>query len=261
MTEISKIKYNGDLKAAVDEVVQSIGGWEKFIKTGDKVLLKPNFNTADPFPASTDPAFLRAVVELVLQAGAGEVIIGDSCTLSQKTNDVMNKLGIFEFNKIEKVKVVNFDEGEWIKKDIGGKYLGCVSLPKIINEVDKLILLPCLKTHFIAKFTGALKISVGFMKPLERLALHIGKVPEKVAELNKVFNPDLIIMDGRKCFIDKGPSEGTVRKPNLILASTGRVAIDCEGINIIKSFAGNSLADLSPENLVQIKVAKQQGII
>ena len=68
-------------------------------------------------------------------------------------------------------------------------------------------------------------------------------------------------MDGRKCFINKGPSEGELVEPNLILASESRLAIDLEEIKIIQSFAGNSLAGIRPEDLGQIKRAQELGII
>jgi len=240
-----------------------IGGFGQFIKNGDKVLLKPNFNTADTYPASTDPAFLKAVVELVYQAGAGEVIIGDSCTMSLKTRKVMEKLGIFRIEKEMTFapKVIIFEEGKWQKKKIPqAKYLKSASIPEILDKVDKLILLPCLKTHFLGQFTGSLKIAVGFMKPRERLRLHAGHLNEKIAELASIINPDLIIMDGRKCFINKGPSEGELAEPNLILASESRMAIDIEEIKIIQGYARNSLNGLAPEELLQIKRARGLGI-
>jgi len=123
-----------------------------------------------------------------------------------------------------------------------------------------LILLPCLKTHSYAQFTGALKLSVGFIKPSERVHLHLSHLQEKIAALNKIIHPDLIIMDARKCFIREGPSEGEVKEPNLILASRDRVAIDIEGIKIIQSFEGNSLIGIDPWELPQIKRAVEFGI-
>jgi uncharacterized protein (DUF362 family) len=78
---------------------------------------------------------------------------------------------------------------------------------------------------------------------------------EKIAELNTLFTPDLIIMDARKCFINGGPAEGELKEPNLILASDDRIAIDVEGIKIIQSFKGNSLKNVNPWQLPQIKRA------
>jgi len=262
MANIVKLKVEKDLKATVKEALDQLGGLEKYVKSGEKVLLKPNFNTADPPPASTDIEFLRTVVELIIETGAQEIIIADSSTLALKTKEVMEKLGVFELEKdYPSARVVNFDEGKWIKKEIKrGKYLGCVSIPEILEQVDKLFWLPCLKTHRIAGFTGALKLAVGCMRPRQRMALHVGHVQEKVAEMNTVIKPDLIIMDGRKTFIKKGPEVGTVKKPNIILASTNRVAIDIEGIKVIQSYEGNDLAGIDGEELPQIKRARELGI-
>lgn len=262
MEIVAKVKFENNLKEAVIKAVSELGGFEKFIKKGDVIFLKPNFNTADPYPGSTDLEFLKVVVELAYESGAKLVMIGDSSTMTTNTRKVMEKCGVFKLLEMEPPpRIYVFEEGEWIKKEIpGGKYLKHVSLPKILDRPDKLILLPCLKTHFQAQYTGALKLSVGFMKPSERVRLHLKNIQEKIAELNLVIHPDLIIMDARKCFISHGPSEGPVREPNLILASTDRLVLDIEGIKIIQSFKGNSLKGLDPWKLPQIKRAVEIGL-
>jgi len=259
MFQVTKIKNNNNLKQAIQEAVQGIGGFEKFIKKGDTVFLKPNFNTADPFPASSDSEFLKTVSALTYNHGAKSVILGDSSTMRASTQEVMEELNIFELEKLDPpVQVHNFDKNKWIKKKIpNAKYLKSVSIPDILDKVDKLILLPCLKTHSWADYTGALKLSVGFMKPSQRVHLHAMHLQEKIAELNTIIHPDLIIMDARKCFITKGPSDGETREPDLILASQDRIALDIEGIKIIQSFPDNNLKDISPEELPQIKRAME----
>lgn len=264
MNEIAKIKIEESLglKETIKKAVEQIGGFGKYINKGDTVLLKPNLNTADPYPASSDPEFLKAVIELVYETGAGQVLLGDSSTMAVKTRKVMEELGIFELEKLNPApKIIIFDEGKWVKNEIlAGKYLKSASLPEVLKKIDKLILLPCLKTHFIAQFTGSLKISVGFMKPAERIRLHMSHTQEKIAELNTLINPDLIVMDARKCFIAGGPSEGKLAEPGLILASLSRIAIDEEGIKIIQSFEGNCLFGIEPLKLPQIKRAIELGI-
>lgn len=262
MTKVSKVKFENNLKDAILKAVNEIGGFEKFIDIGDVVLLKPNFNTADPYPASTDFDFLKTVVEIIYDYGAKLVMVGDSSTMSFNTKKIMEKLGIFKLQEIEKpARIYVFEEYRWLKKEIpNGKYLKTVSLTEILERADKLILLPCLKTHKYAKFTGSLKLSVGFMKPIERISLHLTNIQEKIAELNTLIHPNLIIMDARKCFINGGPAQGEVREPNLILASTDRVAIDVEGIKIIQSFSGNSLKNIDPLELPQIKRAIELGL-
>jgi len=254
MPKVSKIKVSTNLREDIRRAVDEIGGLNKFINMGDRVLLKPNFNTADPFPASSDPKFLKEVISLVYDQKPKKVILGDSSTFRLSATKVMKKLHIYDFkNEFPELELIDFNDHSWVKKQVpDGKYLKSVSVPEILDQVDKLILLPCLKTHFIAKFTGALKLSVGLMKPSERMRLHIRKVQEKIAELNTVIHPALVIMDGRKCFVAGGPSSGKLEEPNLILASTSRVAIDIEGIKIIQRYEGNSLAKIKAEELAQI---------
>jgi uncharacterized protein (DUF362 family) len=262
MKRVEKIKVEKNFKDSVNKVVGGLGGFGKYVKTGDVVFIKPNFNTADPLPASTDIPFLKAVVELAYDAGAKLVMIGESSTMTMNSKKVMEKTGVYELLKMKKPpRIYIFEEGKWEKKSIkNAKYLKTVHIPEIIDRPDKIIFLPCLKTHKYAQFTGALKLSVGLMKPFERMALHARNIQEKVAELNTLFTPDLVIMDARKCFINEGPSFGDVENPNLILASEGRVAIDKEGIKIIQSYKGNSLNGIKPERLPQIKHAIDLGI-
>jgi uncharacterized protein (DUF362 family) len=262
MDKVSKITVGTDLKSSVAEAVKEIGGFGKFVGKGETVLLKPNFNTADPAPGSSDLGFLKAVVGLVYECGAKIVMIGDSSTMSLNTRKVMEKKGVFDLEKMETPpRIYNFDERKWVKEQVpDAKFLKTVSLTEFLERADKLILLPNLKTHSYAQFTGALKLSVGFMKPIERVRLHLRNIQEKIAELNKLINPDLIIMDARKCFINKGPAQGKLAEPNLILASESRIAIDIEGIKIIQGFRGNSLENINPLEMTQIKKAMEFGI-
>ena len=168
------------------------------------------------------------------------------------------------FPKIAPNTVANFIDlakGKYVKKDVtNGKYLKTVSMPELLYQVDKVFILPCLKTHSMAQYTGALKIAVGLMKRSERWAMHASHLQEKIAEINAAYKPDLIVMDARKCFITGGPMTGTVRELGLVMASTDRIAIDLEGVKIIQSFEGNSLVGVKPEELPQIKRALELGI-
>ncbi len=267
MDHVSKVIARSDIKKSIKEAVLALGGFDNFIKTGDRVLIKPNYNTADPSPASTAFDFLKAVVELVFECGAKKVIVGESSTFTIRnhvitTRETLEEAGVFEIEKHNKAfEVMIFDEQPWVKKEIPeGKHLRSVTVPQVLFEVDKIILLPVAKTHFIASYTGALKLAIGFMFPRERIKFHLGKVQEKIAEINTIYKPNLIIMDARQCFITQGPSKGTVRKPGFVLASKSRVAIDVEEIKIIQSFEGNSLAGKDPEEIVQIKRARELGI-
>lgn len=257
---ISKVNAAGhDLKTNILKTVNAIGGFNKVINNGDEVLLKPNFNTADAPPASSDPEFVKAVIELLYEHGASKVILGESSMFSLCTRKVLEETGMLRKAEEAGAEVMPFDEGKWIKVKTGGKYLRSISLPEKALAAKKLVYACCMKTHKWAKFTLSLKLAVGFTKPHERMLLHARRLEEKIADLNLVVHPDLIIVDGRKCFISGGPACGELRNPNVILASGDRTAIDVESIKIIQSYEGTSLT-AEPWSYMQIRRAVELGL-
>jgi uncharacterized protein (DUF362 family) len=257
---VSKVATNGqDLKGNILKSVDLLGGLSKVIEEGDEVLLKPNFNTADAPPGSSDPDFVKAVIELLYEHGASKVALGESSMFSLSTRKVLEETGMLRKAEEAGAEVVPFDEGKWVKVDTGGKYLKTVSLPERALAAKKLVYVCCMKTHGWAKFTLSLKLAVGFMKPSERMMLHARHLEEKIADLNLVVHPDLVIMDGRKCFISGGPACGELRSPNVVLASADRIVMDVEALKVIESFEGSSLTD-DPWSYTQIRRAAELGI-
>jgi uncharacterized protein (DUF362 family) len=257
---VSKIASNGqDLKGNILKAVDLIGGFSKVVEKSDEILLKPNFNTGDAPPGSSDPDFVKAVIELLYEHGASKVILGESSMFSLSTRKVLEDTGMLRKAEEAGAEVAPFDEGKWVKVSTGGKYLRTVSLPERALAAKKLVYVCCMKTHRWAKFTLSLKLAVGFMKPSERMLLHARNLEEKIADLNLVVHPDLIIMDGRKCFISGGPACGELRNPNVVLASGDRIAMDVEAIKIIQSFEGANLTD-DPWSYTQIRRAVELGI-
>jgi uncharacterized protein (DUF362 family) len=175
------------------------------------------------------------------------------------TRHVMEATGTLAKVKDTGAETIFFDEQKWVKINVGGQYLRSVSLPERAMEADKVVYLCNLKTHFRADFSLSLKLAFGFVKQSERLAFHLRHLKEKLVDVNLVVHPDLIIADGRKCFITGGPFSGEVREPNVILASGDRVALDVEAIKIIASYEGSKLKD-DPWSYTQIRRAVELGL-
>lgn len=256
---VGKVTKFSSLKEAIFNSVRLIGGFDKVIEEEDEILLKPNFNTADSPPGSSDPDFVKAVIELLYEHGAGKVILGESSMFRLSTRKVLESTGMLSKAKEAGAEVVFFDEGKWTKVITGGTHLKKVSLPKAALEAKKVAYVCCMKTHRFAKFTFSLKLAVGFMKPSERIRLHMKNLEEKIADLNLLVHPNLIIMDGRKCFISGGPAKGELRSPGLVLASGDRIALDVEALKTIKSFDGTNLKN-DPWSYTQIRRAVELGL-
>jgi uncharacterized protein (DUF362 family) len=257
---VAKVKASGNLKNDIETVVSQLGQLYRVIKPGDKVLVKPNYNSADPPPASTDPAFLRVVLEMMLQAGA-QVSVGDcSGGVWRPTRNVLRQVGLYDLGKELNVPVYAFEDerNEWVKVEINGNYLKWVTVPRVAYEADKIAFVPCLKTHGLAGFSGALKLAFGLVHPGERRGFHTGHLQEKLAEVNLWRLPDLVIMDGRKAFVTGGPNRGQVAEPGIIMASGDSVALDIEAIKTLVEYGARLPAD--PCQITQLAAADRHGL-
>ena len=256
---VSKVKSKGNPREDILNAVNSIGGFKKVISKGDKVLLKPNYNSSDVPPASTDPQFLKALVELLYENGAGKVVVGESSWQAQKTRNTMEETRTLKALKGTGAEIAFFDEGGFVNVKVDGDYLKTVNLSEEAMGFDKLIYSCCMKTHFRADFSLSLKLGFGFTKKTDRLGFHLVYLKEKLVDLNLVLHPNLILMDGRTCFISGGPFKGEIRKPNLVLASGDRLAIDVESIKVICSYEGSTL-NRDPWSYTQIQRAVVLGL-
>jgi len=256
---VSKVEAGQDLRASVVKAVELLGGLNRVISAGDRVLVKPNYNSADPYPGSTDIEFLKAVVQILKEAGA-KVVVGESAGgIWRPSRKVMEMAGVVQELTEAGVEVIAFDDKDrrwdWVKVRVDGDYLKEVTVPGSAYEADKIVYLPCMKTHKFARFTLSLKLSVGFMHPGERRALHFRNLENKVAEINLVWQPDLIIMDGRKSFVSGGPSQGQLEEPGVIMASGDLVAIDVEALKILGSYKAKNKLLPNPYDSPQIATA------
>jgi uncharacterized protein (DUF362 family) len=259
---VAKLKAGGDIRADIERTIALLGSLEQVIDRGDRVLLKPNFNSQDPYPGSTDLVFLRTVVELLLEAGA-KVTIGEcSGGIWKPTRKVFRKVGVFELVHDLGVELIAFDDkpDDWVRVKVNGDYLSSVSVPRSAYEADKIVYLPLMKTHSRGRLSGALKLAVGFMHPGELRALHARHLEQKIAEISLCWQPNLIIMDGRKAFVSGGPDRGRLEKPGVVFASGDLVAIDVEAIKVLLAYKANNKLTADPWQLPQIMAALRHGL-
>ena len=257
---VSKVIAGDNLKESVKKAVSLIGGFVKFVEKGDTIFIKPNFNTNDTYPGSSNPEFIKAVAELIYEAGAKKVIIAESSCFYMKTCMMMSHF--LPIAKKAKADIILLDEKkDWQLVEVNGRKMKKFHVSKTYLDAQKTVWLPCMKTHKQARFTLSLKLPMGMLKGSDRQMMHLLGLEDKLADLNlAVPAPNLIVMDARKCFITGGPAKGTVREPNLIMASGDRVAIDVEAIKVIQEFPGNKLGKKNPWEFKQITGAVENEI-
>lgn len=264
MVLVSKVKAEHDLRSSITRAVRLIGGLEKVVSRGDRVMVKPNFNSADPYPGSSDLEFVKVVIQMLTEAGA-KVVVGESSGgIWRPTRRVMEKLdAVHQLTDID-AEVIAFDDKDrcwdWVRVRVDGDYIREVTVPGSVYEADKIVYLPCMKTHRFARFSLSLKLAIGLVHPGERRRMHMGNLERKTAEFSLALQPDLIIMDGRKSFVSGGPDKGELVEPGVIMASGDLVAIDVEALKILGSYKAKNRLLPNPYDSPQIVSALKHGL-
>jgi uncharacterized protein (DUF362 family) len=213
---------------------------------GKHLFLKPNLNSADPFPGSTHNDTLTALVRWLQAQGAERISVGDRSGMGA-TRTVMEQKGIFRLAEALGFDVVVFDELDadgWKKTDApGSHWRQGFALARPALDADGIVQTCCLKTHrFGGHFTLSLKNSIGLVAkriPGERHdymhELHLSRHQRRmIAEVNTAYRADLVLIDGLEAFVKGGPAKGKVVEAGVILASTDRVAIDAVGVAVLR---------------------------
>jgi len=246
--EMSKVAFvkTEDRRIGVKSSISTLG--IDPVKNKD-VLIKPNFNTADPTPGSTHNDTLMALVDEVWDMGAKSISLGERSY--PLTREVLDQKGIVPLLKQKGVQIIDFDDldkKDWVEfKPKDSHWKNGFRIARPILEAECLISTCCLKTHqFGGVFTLSLKLHVGVV-PTNRHGypymdeLHQSSYQqEMIAEINQPFSPDIIVLDGIDAFTDGGPATGKRAKGNVFLASTDRVAIDAVGVAVLKTLGSNS---------------------
>jgi len=229
---------------------------------GKSVLIKPNFNTADPFPGSTHNDTLAALIEEIWKMGAKSISLGERSY--PPTREVMEGKEVLPILDKLNVKVIDFDDLEdkdWMAfKPKKSHWTRGFRIARPILEAECLVSTCCLKTHqYGGIFTMSLKLHVGVV-PTSRHGyeymreLHSSPHQRKmIAEINEPFKPALVILDGIEAFVDGGPMTGKRAKGEVFLASADRVAVDAVGVAILKLLGSN-------EDIMKPKIFEQEQI-
>ncbi len=215
---------------------------------GNRVLLKPNFNSADGPPASTHPDILRSLVREMNEMGARSITLGERSGMGN-TRAVLEQTGVFAQSRELGFDTVIFDEledKEWVVQQSGDFHWSSgYAVPRILLDSECVVQTCNLKTHgYGGHFTMSLKNSVGFVprsisgSSKDYMAELHGSPYQRqmIAEINSAYRPALIVMDGVEAFVDGGPASGKKVSPSVMIAGTDPVAIDAVGVAILRIF-------------------------
>ena len=247
--------YNPEkVKSAIIKSLELLGGMETFVKSGQKVLLKPNIllGLSPDKAATTHPAIIAAVAELVREAG-GVVFLGDSPGVGD-FESAMKVTGIGKVVEEQGIELADFSNVHPFEceDNIIAKH---IKLAKAVADADVIITLPKLKTHVQMTMTCAVKNQYGLVVGMQKGEYHFrlenrDALANLMVDINKIAKPALAICDAIEAMEGEGPSGGTPRNLGLILASADLSALDVAACEII---------GLNPNDMPIVQACKRQN--
>lgn len=244
----------GEPGVMFDQAIQSLGGMEKFVKKGQKVVIKPNiaWDTGPDRAANTNPQLVGRVVEHCLAAGAKDVYVFDH-TINEWTRCYKNS-GIEKSTKDAGGKIVaGNSKGKYHQIDIpNGKVLKQAHVHELVLESDVFINVPVLKHHGGAGLCVSMKNLMGVI--WDRKEWHALDLHQCIADFTTAIKPDLNIVDGYKVLMKNGPrgvSVADVETRKFQLISSDMVAIDSAATKFIAK---------NPGQIGHIRAAAEMGL-
>jgi uncharacterized protein (DUF362 family) len=253
------VAISGEPVAATRKALEAMGGISRFVKKGQRVVLKPNmsFSRTPDFSATTHPLVVATAAQACIEAGAQQVLILDH-TL-QRAEFCLERTGIRDACKnIPGVHVLALQEKKFFHeiKIPQGKVLERVEVMKEILDSQVLINIPVAKSHSATGVSLGMKGLMGMI--WDRESFHSQyNINQAIADLATVIKPQLTILDATRALASGGPGgPGEVKKPNLVIAGIDPVAVDSYGVTVVPWY-GQNFKGRQVEHLL---VAHQRGL-
>jgi len=253
------VVISGDPAAATRKALEALGGIGRYVKKGQRVVLKPNMSFANPpeRASTTHPLVVTTVARACMDAGAERVLVLDHPL--QTTELCLQRSGIREACKpIRGVYVLGLDERKFFReiRVPQGKVLDRLEVMKEVLDSHVLINLPQAKSHSTTGVSLGIKNLMGLI--WNRWSFHTWyNINYALADLLAAIRPHLTILDATRALATGGPGgPGDVLKPNLIIAGTDPVAVDSFGVTVAPWY-GQQFKGRQVEHLL---VAHQRGL-
>ena len=226
--------------------------FESEINEAQTFLVKPNLVSSEPYPTTTHPEILDAVLESLL---GKDVVVADAPAVDAGSSKrIIENSALKEVCDSYSVPFINLYETK-AKKFASPRgyrfHMFTLSLEK-----DIVISLPVLKTHNQCQMTGALKNQFGYLPRKERILMHLGirNIHKGIAQLNVVAKPHLFIIDAVQTLISAQEARhgGKTRDLGYMLAGTDPVSLDCFNLQLLQEVEPK-LGGKSPEEIPHLK--------
>ena len=223
----------GSPAAAARAAVELLGGMSRFVRPGQKVLIKPNMSFArGPESATTThPEVLRAVLVMCKEAGASRIRVLDHSL--QNAEQTLQRSGIRDVCESVEPGICHhlMSAGLYTEAslDQGREMRANAFMPDVL-EADVIIAVPVAKSHGSAGVSLSLKGQMGLI--WDRGSMHSRyNLDASIVDLNTRVKPHLAVIDATRVLTSGGPGgAGEIITPGEVIASADPVAADATAV-------------------------------
>ncbi len=225
-----------DRVASINLAFKALGGIEKFISKGDRVLIKVNAAFASPafLSATTHPELLAEVGRLCFKAGASSVTVTDNPI--NNPDSCFSLSGLGEAARSIGARLMLPRDAYFKPTTVPGGTLiqNWPVLYTPFEGVDKLIGIAPVKDHHRSGASMSMKNWYGLIGG--RRNIFHQNINDFIKELAMMVRPTLVILDGTMTMMTNGPTGGSLsdlKATNTMIVSTDQVAADAFGATLL----------------------------
>jgi uncharacterized protein (DUF362 family) len=242
-------------QTTVTKAVELLGGMRRFIKPGDRVLLKPNvgFSLPPRVCATTHPDLIEQVAKLCFQAGAKTVFITDNPINDPKSCFELTQIAAAAHKSGAQIILPRQDYFKRVTLKGADLIKNWPIFYEPLRKADKVIGIANVKDHKRSVASMLMKNWYGLLGGNNRSIFH-QDIDKIIVELAMLIKPTLVILDATQVMVSNGPtggSESDLKRTDTMIASCDQVAAD--------SF-GASLLGLKPNDLQYLVKAEKLGL-
>jgi uncharacterized protein (DUF362 family) len=252
-TSTYAVTRGNDTKKCVRDAVNALGGIGKFVKNGDKVLVKINICGGVPEikGSYTSTVVAEELVDLIRSAG-GEPTLADADMIWTKFWQAAKDSGWMDWAKKKGVRLLNLSETKIVNFDFGmDSNLGLERVSMEAIDADVIISVPTMKTHLLTGVTLGMKNMYGTFPDVDKAKYHRKGIERTIYEVNKAFTPCLVVIDGSIGGEAVGPLSTRPLSFETIIASNDVVMADSIACQIM---------GYDPMDVTHIRIAQESGL-
>ncbi|MDR3175294.1 MAG: DUF362 domain-containing protein [Desulfovibrio sp.] len=245
--------------AATRAAVGMIGGMGRFVKPGDKVVIKPNMSFASDVgsAANTHPEVVRELLIMCKEAGASRVRVLDHSLHNPEQSLELSGIRA-ACDSVEKGLCHHLmNAGQYVEDSIpGAAEMHSNSFMREVVAADVLIACPVAKSHGGAGVSLSLKGQMGLI--FDRRIMHSTyNLDGSIVDMNRRIKPALAVIDATRVLTTGGPGgPGKVITPGEVIASADPVAADATAVSSYEWYG----RQIRPSQVGHIRLAHESKL-